>query len=359
MAEAGVVEMTPRLGMAGFDRDAMAAITEPARLEPRCRGNHPLKSGWLWTLMIVLFLVTNQLLAQQNTDTAQQTNTPSAQTAAQNPAEQTASPSAPAAITNPPFTGPLQPPTPISFEAGPLGKLDFDGVGSAMGVWQGNHVAGDDTTHPAINNGMIFFQKADGWWQFYVQAGAYNVLSLGSPFIQTDQQISDLWSPVPVAYLKFGPTKTTSVQIGSLPTLLGAEYTFDFQNMNIERGLLWDQENAIDRGIQINQTLGKLTASFSWNDGFYSNRYSWLSGSLTYAKGPHSLSFQAMGNLGETSFPDRSPRLFKTTAPSTLLFTRTRKGSGSCSPTSNTATFRLTRGSGSRRERRPRAARCC
>jgi hypothetical protein len=52
---------------------------------------------------------------------------------------------------------------------------------------------------------------------------------------------------------------------------MGAEYTFTFENMNIERGLLWNQENAINRGIQVNQTIGK-SASLSWNDGFYSNR---------------------------------------------------------------------------------------
>ena len=90
--------------------------------------------------------------------------------------------------------------------------------------------------------------------------------------------------------------------IGSLPTLMGAEYTFDFQNMNIERGLFENQENAINRGIQVNQTFGKFTASLSWNDGYYSNRYSWLSGSLTYVNGPHSLSFIGMGNLGQTAF---------------------------------------------------------
>jgi hypothetical protein len=72
--------------------------------------------------------------------------------------------------------------------------------------------------------------------------------------------------------------------------------------MNIERGLLWNQENAVNRGIQVNQTMGKFTASLSWNDGFYSNRYSWLSGALTYVNGPHSLSFQGMGNLGQTAY---------------------------------------------------------
>ena len=63
-----------------------------------------------------------------------------------------------------------------------------------------------------------------------------------------------------------------------------------------------DQENAITRGVQVNQTLGKFTASFSWNDGYYSNRYSGLSGSLTYANGPHSVSFVGMGYLGTTNW---------------------------------------------------------
>jgi len=72
--------------------------------------------------------------------------------------------------------------------------------------------------------------------------------------------------------------------------------------MNIERGLLWNQENAVNRGIQVNQTLGKFTAALSWNDGYYSNRYTWLSGSLTYVNGPHSLAFVGMGNLGQTKF---------------------------------------------------------
>ena len=42
--------------------------------------------------------------------------------------------------------------------------------------------------------------------------------------------------------------------------------------------------------------------SFSWNDGFYSNRYTWLSGSLTFTKGPHALSFVAGGNFNEKNY---------------------------------------------------------
>lgn len=70
--------------------------------------------------------------------------------------------------------------------------------------------------------------------------------------------------------------------------------------MNIERGLLWNQENSINRGLQVNYNLGKFSASISWNDGYYSNVYSSLSGSLTYTDGPHRLEFEAMGDLAQT-----------------------------------------------------------
>ena len=154
----------------------------------------------------------------------------------------------------------------------------------------------------ALSNGQVFIQKTDGWWQFYLQAGAYNILALGTPFLATDQTLSNLFGPLPVAFLKLQPAKNTSILVGALPTLIGAEYTFSFQNMHIERGLLWNQENAVNRGVQISQTMGKFTASFTYNDGFYSNRYSWLWGSLSYVNGPHSIAFVAGGNLSQTKF---------------------------------------------------------
>ncbi len=216
--------------------------------------------------------------------------------------EQTTPPPAPTALPTPAITGPLQAAPPIPLEGGSLGKLSLNGVVSGMGLWQGNHVPGDNPTQPALSDAQIFLQKTNGWWQFYVQAGAYNTLALATPFLPTDKTLTDFYGPVPVAYLKLAPAKNTSILIGALPTLMGAEYTFDFENMNISRGLLWNQENAVTRGIQVNQTMGKFTASFSWNDGYYSNRFSWLSGSLTYANGPHSLAFVGMGNLGQTVF---------------------------------------------------------
>jgi Putative beta-barrel porin-2, OmpL-like. bbp2 len=218
------------------------------------------------------------------------------------PAAAPAAPAAPAALPTPSITGPLSGLPPAVFDAGPFGKVAVNGLFSGTGMWTGNYVSGDHPTNAALSNGQVFIQKTDGWLQFYLQAGAYNIDALGTPFLATDKTITNLYGPVPVAFLKLQAGKNTSFEIGSLPTLVGAEYTFSFENMNINRGLLWNQENAVTRGIQVNQTLGKFTASISWNDYFYSNRYTAMSGSLAYTNGPHSVAFIGAGNLGQTAF---------------------------------------------------------
>jgi hypothetical protein len=245
------------------------------------------------------------------------------------PADQAAAPAAPAApapLGSPAITGPVANLPPAVFDAGPLGKLDVNGIITGFGMWQGNHVPGDSNTQAALSNGQVFLQKTDGWFQFYVQAGAYTVPALGTAFLQTDKTLSELYGPVPVAFLKLQAGKSTSFEIGSLPTLIGAEYTFSFENMNIDRGLLWNQENAVNRGIQVNQTMGKFTASLSWNDGFYSNRYTWLSGSLAYANGPHAISFVAGGNYGHTGFETYATPVQNNGAIYNVIYTYT-KGS--------------------------------
>jgi hypothetical protein len=229
---------------------------------------------------------------------ASQTTTPAAAPAA----TPDAAPAAPAPLPTPSTTGPLQLSPPINFEAGPLGKYTVNGAVTGIGLFQNHAVPGNNPQEGAFTNAFIFFQKPTGWFQIYVQAGAYDTLSLGSAFISNSSSNDNLWGPVPVAYAKLVLGKNTNILLGILPTLIGAEYTFSFQNMNVERGLLWNQENAISRGVQLNQTLGKFTASLSYNDGFYSNRYNWLTGALTYVNGPHSLAFTAGGNLGQTNW---------------------------------------------------------
>jgi len=235
-----------------------------------------------------------------------------------------AAPAAPAALSTPSVTGPLSNLPPAIFDAGPLGKLSVNGLVSGMGMFQNNHVPGDNQQQAALTNGQVFIQKTDGVFQFYVQAGAYDIPSLGTPFTPTNETTTGLYGAVPVGFIKLQAGKNTSFQIGSLPTLIGAEYTFTFENMNIERGLLWNQEPAVSRGVQLNQTMGKVTASVSWNDGYYSNRYNWVSGSLAYANGPHALAFVAGANLGRTAFTSFSTPIQNNSSIYNVIYTYTK-----------------------------------
>src|ERR1035437_2518087 len=268
--------------------------------------------------MLFYILAVPFAFCQETQNPPSQTEPVPANTASQAPA--------PAALPTPSITGPLQAIPPAIFDAGPFGKLAVNGILDGLGMWTWNYVPGDSTTQAALSNGQVSIQKTDGWFQFYLQAGAYNIASLGTPFLATDKTVSNLFGPVPVAFLKLQAGKNTSFLIGALPTLIGAEYTFTFENMNIHRGLLWNQENAINRGIQVNQTMGKFTASLSWNDGFYSNRYSWLTGSLAYANGPHSLAFVGMGNLGQTKFQTLATPVQNNSSMYAVIYTYT-KGS--------------------------------
>ena len=207
-------------------------------------------------------------------------------------------------LSAPALAGPLAGnPDPLSLEAGPLGKIYVSGAVSGLGFWQDNHVPGDEEWRADLSNGQIFVQKTDGWLQFYVQAGAYSLPSLGTPYLNSRDTISNTYGAVPVAYVKFAPSGSYSIEAGKLPTLIGDEYTFTFENMNIERGLLWNQEPAVSRGVQANYTSGPISLALSWNDGFYSDRLNWLSGSVAYTiDGANSVSFIGSGNIGHTGY---------------------------------------------------------
>jgi hypothetical protein len=214
------------------------------------------------------------------------------------PAPAATTPPAPMPLPSPSMTAPLATALPHEVSAGPLGKIEVTGILSGIGITEGYHLPGDSPTHWDLSNAQVFIQKTTGWFQWYLQGGAYNIPALGVPFTQTGPTLTSLYGPFPTAYVKL-VKGNFNVEVGELPTLVGAEYTFTFENMNIERGLLWGQENAITRGIQLNETYKKLTAAFSWNDGYYSDRYTSFSGSLALAiNAANTLTFVASGNAG-------------------------------------------------------------
>jgi hypothetical protein len=222
-------------------------------------------------------------------------------------------PAAPTAMTTPAIAGPLVAnPNPISFDAGPLGPVYLTGIVSPLGLWQNNPLPGDQRSLASLSNGQFFFQKTDGLFQYFVQVGAYTLPALGTPYVNTPKATGDFYGPLPQAFVKIAPTDELSISAGKLPTLVGAEYTFSFENMNIERGLLWNQENAVNRGVQLNYTAGPLAFAFSWNDGFYSNRYTWLWGSAAYTLDKeNTFSVIAGGNYAHTTKATLATPLFQ------------------------------------------------
>jgi hypothetical protein len=224
-------------------------------------------------------------------------------------------PAAPTAMTTPAMTGPLAAnPNPMSFDLGPLGPVYLTGAITGLGLWQNNPFPDDQRSLASLTNGQFFFQKTDGLLQYYVQVGAYTIPSLGAPYFNTGKATGDFFGPLPMAWAKVAPTDAFSIQGGKIATLLGAENTFTFQNMNIERGLLWAQEPAISRGGQLNYTSGPLAFALSFNDGFYSNRYTWLSGSATYTiDSSNNVVLAAGGNYAHTTKVTTTTPFFQTT----------------------------------------------
>src|SRR5579871_6485497 len=113
--------------------------------------------------------------------------------AAGQPPAAAAPPPGPMPLSSPSMTGPLSNQPPSLFDAGPFGKIAANGVLSGFGLLQNNHIPGDDNKQASLNNGQVFIQKTDGWFQFYVQAGAYNITSVGTPYLRTQDTMNVLF----------------------------------------------------------------------------------------------------------------------------------------------------------------------
>ena len=202
------------------------------------------------------------------------------------------------------------PANPLNFDAGPIGKVYASGILTATGFGQTNKLSAANTvSNPIAQNGGYFditnaqaiIQKIDGPYQFYIQGGGYDVPVVGQAYTRSSTYTKNSYGFIPVAFAKWAPTDSFSLQGGKLPTLFGTEYTFSFQNSNIERGLLWNQENVITRGVQANYATGPLAFSVQATDGFYTKDFNYLTGSASWTiNDSNALTVVAGGNVGST-----------------------------------------------------------
>lgn len=231
------------------------------------------------------------------------------------------------AMTTPAMGGELAAnPNPFSFDAGPLGTIYLTGAVSGLASWEDNPVPGQRIWRADLGNGQVFVQKTDSWFQFYVDLGAYMLPTLGSAFTSVRKTTEDTFGFMPQAWLKIAPTANFSIQAGKLAALVGDEDAFTFQNFNIERGLLWNQTPSFSRGVQANYTSGPLTFQLSWNDGYYSGRFNWLTWQAVYTlnDGIDVFSFNGGANLGHTDYSSTvAPLAQNNSAIDDLIYTHT------------------------------------
>ncbi len=183
-------------------------------------------------------------------------------------------------------------PTPTCFAAGPLGDLYIGGALTGYGYVQTNPFSNFAT--PAAPNerdraGRFDFSNLQGWiqkpegtFQFYVQGGGYAIPGLGVPNIGSVAQTDLLFTPLPVAFGKIQINDAWSIQGGRMPTIIGSEAPFTFQNLNINRGLLFAKENVINHGVQVNWAEGPWSVSVAGTDGFFSGEITWFTGNVAY-----------------------------------------------------------------------------
>jgi len=201
-----------------------------------------------------------------------------------------AAPAAPTsnAMTNPSMAGPLVAnPDPMHLDVTPFfGPMYVTGAVSGLVLGQTDPVFGNKGGNLDISNAQAILQTTSGWFQFFVEPGIYSFPTVGVPYTKMSTTVNGTFGGLPVAWGKIVFNDSFNVQGGKLPTLMGAESAFTFQNMNIERGLLWNQENIVNQGVQANLTTGPVAWAFSLNDGFYSGQYNYLSGSATWTVDP-------------------------------------------------------------------------
>ena len=212
-----------------------------------------------------------------------------------------------AAISTPAFGATIKANPSPSCWASPVGDIYFGGAltGYAYGTtnpfstsFAPPYTDPDRSRRVDFSNVMGWVQKADGPFQFFAMGGLYSIPSLGLPVYKAIDQNDLLFGPVPAAFGKYVFDDNWSIQGGRMFTNIGSELPFTFQNINISRGLLFNQENIINQGVQINYSNGPWNASLAVTDGFYSGELNWVTGLVTYKLDDHN----TIGINGGTHF---------------------------------------------------------
>ena len=150
----------------------------------------------------------------------------------------------------------------------PIGTLNIGGALTGYTIYTNNKAGADKKTRYDVGSAMISISKTAEPVGFTFIGGAYAIPVVGVSIPKTSTT-TDLFSPLPMAYLEFAPVKGLSIQAGKLPTIFGYESAFTYLNKYIHRGLIWNMQPVINNGVRLTYSTDLFNVKVGINDGFY------------------------------------------------------------------------------------------
>lgn len=125
-----------------------------------------------------------------------------------------------------------------------------------------------------VSNGLLNVTINAGNLRANATVGDYAFPTVGFPLVPDNAAGAnvELFSPLPVVALTYNFNSHFSLAAGKFAALLGQESPFTYQNINIQRGLGWNMEPTISRGVQATYTTGPWTLTVQGNDAYYSGK---------------------------------------------------------------------------------------
>jgi len=178
-------------------------------------------------------------------------------------------------------------PQPINIDGGPLGALQLSGGADGIGYYltgTGDKAAcnldiycpaGDKSVGTELANYYFSIQKTSGEIQFTINVAGTGGVVLGTePYPASTNYITPLFE----SYVSIVPNSQLTLSAGQIPSLEGYESQPDWVNSNMLNSLLYDTENAVDRGVMAAYTnkSGTVNATVSFSDGYRTGVFNYL-----------------------------------------------------------------------------------
>ena len=194
---------------------------------------------------------------------------------------------------------------------GALGSLQISGAFSGLVAQENTTALNTAQNSTESSNAFLIVQKNTGTLQYLLQAGHYTLHTLGAKTDGASGIEKNSFGPIPHAYVSLNPNEHWSLAVGKLLAMPGFENPFTYQNQNIQRGVLENQNNTITQGIQLNYTDERSTLFWTLNDGFYSGQLKWMGAGGSYKFNARHSTNVMLGGAYQTSKvnTDVTPRL--------------------------------------------------